>query len=291
MICVVLPVILCNHMNTSICYISDNCQSINLNINLSINSKLLFQEKYNEPKKEIQRIKKNINRENLNGRYRLSMSVFLTVTLINLFSDLPFTYRLGNVYATKVQTVIYYIAEVLLSIVVGVLQMGLIRFHLNMARKKECRISDVFYCFMNHSNRYFGAYIIYYAISMIAKAPFLVARNFFKLSGDTMGIAIALYAASAVLSFIVLVLFPFYLYLVLSRDDLSVFACLTHAIKLIRGNILRVIYINVSFIGMLVLCVLSLGIGLLWVEPYYEQTFTNLFLDVTGELPAVDCMV
>ena len=173
----------------------------------------------------------------------------------------------------------------------ALLQMGLIRFHLNMARKKECRISDVFYCFMNHSNRYFGAYIIYYAISMIAKAPFLVARNFFKLSGDTMGIAIALYAASAVLSFIVLVLFPFYLYLVLSRDDLSVFACLTHAIKLIRGNILRVIYINLSFIGMLVLCVLSLGIGLLWVEPYYEQTFANLFLDVTGELPTVDCAV
>ncbi|MBP6240672.1 MAG: hypothetical protein KA381_03090, partial [Agathobacter sp.] len=134
------------------------------------------------PKKKSKELKR-ISRENLNGRYRLSMSVFLTVTLINLFSDLPFTYLLGNVYATKVQTVIYYIAEVLLSIVVGVLQMGLIRFHLNMARKKECRISDVFYCFTNHSNRYFGAYIIYYAISMIAKAPFLVARNFFKLSG------------------------------------------------------------------------------------------------------------
>ena len=94
------------------------------------------------PKKKSKELKR-ISRENLNGRYRLSMSVFLTVTLINLFSDLPFTYLLGNVYATKVQTVIYYIAEVLLSIVVGVLQMGLIRFHLNMARKKECRISDL----------------------------------------------------------------------------------------------------------------------------------------------------
>ena len=128
---------------------------------------------------------------------------------------------------------------------------------------------------------------------MIAKAPFLVARNFFKLSGDTMGIAIALYAASAVLSFIVLgsvSVLPC-IWFISSRDDLSVFACLTNAIKLIRGNILRVIYINVSFIGMLVLCVLSLGIGLLWVEPYYEQTFANLFLDVTGELPAVDCAV
>ena len=64
------------------------------------------------PKKKSKELKR-ISRENLNGRYRLSMSVFLTVTLINLFSDLPFTYLLGNVYATKVQTVIYYIAEVL----------------------------------------------------------------------------------------------------------------------------------------------------------------------------------
>ena len=43
------------------------------------------------PKKKSKELKR-ISRENLNGRYRLSMSVFLTVTLINLFSDLPFTY-------------------------------------------------------------------------------------------------------------------------------------------------------------------------------------------------------
>ena len=42
------------------------------------------------PKKKSKELKR-ISRENLNGRYRLSMSVFLTVTLINLFSDLPFT--------------------------------------------------------------------------------------------------------------------------------------------------------------------------------------------------------
>ena len=45
------------------------------------------------PKKKSKELKR-ISRENLNGRYRLSMSVFLTVTLINLFSDLPFTYLL-----------------------------------------------------------------------------------------------------------------------------------------------------------------------------------------------------
>ena len=54
------------------------------------------------PKKKSTELKR-ISRENLNGRYRLSMSVFLTVTLINLFSDLPFTYLLGNVDVYKRQ--------------------------------------------------------------------------------------------------------------------------------------------------------------------------------------------
>ena len=80
---------------------------------------------------------KRISRENLNGKYKPAMAAFLMVIIINLLTDMPFTYLLGNVYATKTQTVIYYIAEVLLSIVVGVLQMGLIRFHLNMAKKQQ----------------------------------------------------------------------------------------------------------------------------------------------------------
>lgn len=234
---------------------------------------------------------KRISRENLNGKYKPAMAAFLMVIIINLLTDMPFTYLLGNVYATKTQTVIYYIAEVLLSIVVGVLQMGLIRFHLNMAKKQQIRLTDVFYCFRNRSNRYFGAYIIYYVISMIAKAPYLTARTFFKFKGDTLYTAIGLTAISVVLNIIVFVLLAFYMYLIISREDLGVFACLAASVKLIRGNILRLIYIYLSFVGLLVLCLLSLGIGFLWVEPYFQQTLANFYLDVTGELPQVDYTV
>ncbi|WP_455721309.1 DUF975 family protein [Agathobacter sp.] len=234
---------------------------------------------------------KRISRENLNGKYKPAMAAFLLVILINLLTDMPFTYLLGNVYATTVQTVIYYIAEVLLSIVVGVLNMGLIRFHLNMAKKQQIRLTDVFYCFRNRSNRYFGAYIIYYIISMIAKTPYLVARTFFKFKGDTLYTAIGLTAVSVVLSIIVFVLLAFYMYLIISREDFGVFACLAQSIKLILGNIHRLIYIYLSFVGMLVLCLLSLGIGFLWVEPYFQQTMANFYLDVTGELPRVDYTV
>lgn len=225
---------------------------------------------------------KRISRENLNGQYQTAMGVFLSVILINILTDLPFSYLLGNVYATTTQTIIYYIAEVLLSIVVGVLQMGLIRFHICMAKKQQTHITDVFYCFRYSSNRYFAAYIIYYVISMIAKAPYLVARIFFKFSGDTLYTAIMLTAISVVLSIIVNILLVFYQYLIVSRDDLGVFACLAKAVRLICGNIFRFIYICLSFTGMLVLCLLSLGIGFLWIEPYFQQTLANFYLDVAN---------
>lgn len=234
---------------------------------------------------------KRISRENLNGRYKLTMAAFLTILLINLLTDLPFTYLLGNVYATTTQTVIYHIAEALLAIVVGVLQMGLIYFHLTIARKSDAHLIDVFYCFRYHSNRYFGAYIIYYVISMIAKAPFLVARAFFGFKGDSFYTAIGLTSISVVLNIIVFVLLAFYMYLIISREDLGVFACLAASVKLIHGNKLSLIYIYLSFVGLLVLCLLSLGIGFLWVEPYFQQTLANFYLDVTGELPRMDYTV
>lgn len=41
-----------------------------------------------------------------------------------------------------------------------------------------------------------------------------------------------------------------------------------------------------SFLSLLLLCLLSFGIGALWVQPYQEQTLVNFYLDVTGQLPA-----
>ena len=47
-----------------------------------------------------------------------------------------------------------------------------------------------------------------------------------------------------------------------------------------EGNKLRLLYLQLSFIGFYLLAVLSCGIGLLWLMPYMQQTTVSFYLDV-----------
>ena len=49
---------------------------------------------------------------------------------------------------------------------------------------------------------------------------------------------------------------------------------------LMRGNLLRLIGLYISFIPMGLLCVLSLGFGVIWVLPYLHSSLANFFLDL-----------
>ena len=50
--------------------------------------------------------------------------------------------------------------------------------------------------------------------------------------------------------------------------------------ELMEGNKLRLLYLQLSFLGFYLLAVLSCGIGLLWLMPYMQQTMVSFYLDV-----------
>ena len=47
-----------------------------------------------------------------------------------------------------------------------------------------------------------------------------------------------------------------------------------------KGNKGRFFYMNVSFIPLILLGILSFGIGFLWIEPYITSAQTEFFMDV-----------
>ena len=47
-----------------------------------------------------------------------------------------------------------------------------------------------------------------------------------------------------------------------------------------EGNKLRLLYLQLIFLGFYLLAVLSCGIGLLWLMPYMQQTMVSFYLDV-----------
>ncbi len=228
---------------------------------------------------------KRISRENLDGNYRTAMGAFVTILLINMLIDLPFSSLLYNENSTSSQIALYYVCSSLISIIVGVLQIGLAKMHLSIAHNTSFSQGDIFYFFKNQSNRFFMGSIVYFVFDAIALCPYYLAFEHFGFSKDTLGISLVLIGVSFLLLLLVKILFSFFLYTLIERDDLSVFLCLKEALLLALKNIGRLIYVYLSFLGMGVLVILSLGIGILWVEPYYEQTMANLYLDICGKIP------
>ena len=50
--------------------------------------------------------------------------------------------------------------------------------------------------------------------------------------------------------------------------------------RLMKGKKLRLLYLEFSFLPLLLLSILSFGIGLLWLQPYMQMTYTFFFLDL-----------
>ena len=71
-------------------------------------------------------------------------------------------------------------------------------------------------------------------------------------------------------------------YVLLDDPYLSSAEALMSSMRLMKGQKKRVFLLWLSFLPMLLLCLGSYGIGILWVRPYYHTTMNQLYLELTG---------
>ena len=96
---------------------------------------------------------KRIARDNLNGNYKIPMGAFLAATLIPLAVELPFSMLQKDAQPLPV-TIMFYVAEFLITLLSMVLSVGILQLHLSLARKKEMTLGMVFYGFKNADQLY-----------------------------------------------------------------------------------------------------------------------------------------
>lgn len=229
---------------------------------------------------------KRIARENLNGHYGTPMGAAVVAGMITAAIELPFS-MLQTPYATTLQTVSFYIAELLIGLISVVLSVGQLKIHLCMARKQEYAFSQLFYGFKNKPDRYliagFLQMLLYAAtaLPMIAGIALAVRKTQFL----TVLAAVILSTASILLIIYVQLMFCLLYYILIDRSEMRVLDAFGASRRHMKGNMGRLLYMQFSFIGMQLLVILSFGIGALWINPYQNQTLTNFYLDVIGELP------
>ena len=69
-------------------------------------------------------------------------------------------------------------------------------------------------------------------------------------------------------------------YIILDFPEWDAMKVLKKSIEVMRGNKLRYVLLQISFLPALLLSVFTCGLTLIWVMPYMHMTNTNFYLDI-----------
>lgn len=231
---------------------------------------------------------KRIARGNLMGNYVTLIKAYILATGIATLIEFPFS-MLQTVELWSTQNIIYYVAVILINILAIILVCGRYKMHLSLARTGKIDLADLFAPIKKQPDRYILSNFILFGISLISMLPTFagLAIVYFYDSLTWLFVALILNIIGMVLSMYISLTYNLVFYILLDNPDLSPVQALKATRQLVYTHKKRYLYMQFSFLGMLLIAGLSFGIGMLWVEPYMTQTVTLFYLDIKDELDTV----
>lgn len=240
---------------------------------------------------------KDDSRNALAGNYMLYFVVLIitallttTVNQLLAFFSIPLN---GASFGFLI--VIDLIMDCLVMTFSKMLQAGQYFLSLNIARFNRVSISDLFLAFRYDTGKAAGLSAILGVIDAMCTAPFMVALSYLvymgvlddpfrqKLSFPVIiGILAGGLAGMIVLN--ILIAFPFSqaLFLYIDHQEYTAKDCLMNSITLMKGQFLNYLKLHLSLAGYYALCLLSLGLGVIWVLPYQNVIRANFYMSITG---------
>ena len=147
------------------------------------------------------------------------------------------------------------IATLILS---GPFQLGLTKFILSIARNREPRIEQLFEGF-NDFTRSMQAYLrmVLFIIlwSLLLIVPGIIAAFSYSMT----------------------------FYILADDQNISAVDALNKSKSMMDGHKMDLFLMSLSFIGWALLCILTLGIGFLWLFPYINVSIAKFYQDRKGE--------
>ena len=227
---------------------------------------------------------KALAREALLGQYgSLIGAMFLLGIFSIILESVPVTITRNREDTTSL--IIQFVITLIISVLVYLLQIGMTVIILHMTRRQTYGLSDLFYTFRAHPDRFIIVSVIQIGISMILQIPAYIFLLLYP--GDTIKhilLYLLLLLAGSIVSFIVLLGFTLADLLLIDNENLGAIDAIRQSWAMMHGNKGRFFYLQISFFGLALLCILTLGIGMLWLYPYMMTTEAFFYLDLTGEI-------
>lgn len=241
---------------------------------------------------------KNNAKEKLTGKYGSALAVstlmpfsFVFVVLFPLFMTTlaPFiiiTETTDNGLSDA--SIVVFLLLCYLTLIIGgiltyMLRSGITLFFLKTACKQHGTLSDLFFGFIWQ----FKKSLVYSVISSLMFHVIMLPFEFFLLA-IICEVHTSFTFTAVTLSFTLgmLIYKPLelglsqYYFLLLDFPKHKASELLKMSMHIMKGHKWRFFLLRLSFLPLQLLCVLSLGVGFLWVIPYQKMTYSLFFLDL-----------
>ena len=190
----------------------------------------------------------------LKNNWGFAILICLIYTIISNLINLEYRWE----YSIK--GVDFYIAiDILLIIILGPLQLGFSKFILSFIEdRSKSSFKDLLYGFTS--------------IKILIKS---CAINLIIITGTFIG-TILLIVPGIIWAFA----FSQTYFVLIDNPEMKLMECLRKSYKLMDGFKGELFMLELSFIGWVIVCVLTLGIGLIWYIPYHEITLGNFYMKI-----------
>lgn len=165
----------------------------------------------------------------------------------------------------------------------GFLALGISYLSLKLACGQPGSYLDIFYGFRRDTVfKTLLLTVIRLAFSYLCALPFEYFRTAYIQAPDSRLLWTTLLAGAAGLCVYIPVALALDLtyFLLLDFPDKKAAGIIKDSFRLIKGSRKRLFSLQLSFIPLRLLCLLTLGIGSLWLEPYMHMTYTLFYLDL-----------
>jgi len=206
---------------------------------------------------------KELSKQQLTGRWGKSALLSLVYLVIGI---LPGQLLLSKLNFSSLSTSLI---DILL---IAPVTIGVSICYLKLIRESDFNVVDIFNGF-----KYFITVVVVYGIVDSMNILSTLVSNIITVNVVTEQFLIVVFA---VLSLFLYLMFSMVYYIIIDDPQIGVLGALTGSKNLIQGQKGRLFLLQLSFLGWILLTILTLGIGILWVLPYLEVTTANFYLDL-----------
>lgn len=211
-------------------------------------------------------------KETLNGNWGLAISLLLTSFVLPM--ALMFIPILGIITVLIFTPAITYVP---------------MQLFLRLKRKDDIKKTDFFkYALSNRLGKYWliclYVGLIIFAVTMLTMVlSSLISQALFNVSEfiGTIGSTVLI-----IITYIIILYFGFQYsqvaYIMLDNPQLKVREIAKKSSELMKGNILKLVCLYLSFIGWFILCALTCGLAYFYVLPYFHTTLASFYDELSG---------